>query len=78
MKKVIYSLVLLLVVAGGLVLANRGTKSETPKKPKPRVLTAAEKQAALKNWEASPDGIKYKQWEASPVGKKVYASEAKI
>lgn len=40
--------------------------------------SAAEKQAELKKWEATPDGIFYKKWEESPAGKKVYASEAKI
>ena len=32
----------------------------------------------MKQWEATPEGIKYKAWEVSPAGKKVYASEAKI
>ncbi len=32
----------------------------------------------MKQWEATPDGIKFKEWEASPAGKKVYAAEAKI
>ena len=37
-----------------------------------------DKKAALKKWEATPEGIKFKKWEASIVGKKVYAAEAKI
>ncbi|WP_428654404.1 hypothetical protein [Runella sp.] len=41
-------------------------------------LSAAERNAALKKWEATPDGIMFKKWEASPAGKKVYAGEAKI
>ena len=46
--------------------------------PGPRPPSAAEREAALKQWEATPDGIKFKKWEASPAGKKVYAAEAKI
>ena len=43
-----------------------------------RPLSAAEREAALKQWEATPDGIRFKKWEVSPAGKKVYAAEAKI
>ena len=78
MKKVIYALILPLVVVSGLVFANREIKNETSKKETPKPLSAAEKQAELKKWEATPDGIMYKKWEASPAGKKVYAAEAKI
>jgi hypothetical protein len=83
MKKVIYTLILLLVAVSGLVFANREIKNETSKKsiPKPPggvPLSAAERKAGLKIWEATPDGIMYKKWEASPEGKKVYAAEAKI
>jgi hypothetical protein len=78
MKKIIYALILLLVVAGGLVFANRGIKKQTAEKSVAKPLTAAEKEAALKAWEATPDGILYKKWEASPAGQKVFASTAKI
>ena len=78
MKKVIYALILPLVVVSGLVFANREIKNETSKKSTPKPLSAAERKAELKKWEATPDGIKYKEWEASPAGKKVYAAEAKI
>ena len=93
MKKIIYALILPLVVVSGLVLANREIKNETSKnsttKPSSGApsggapsggvpLSAAERKAALKKWEATPDGIMYKKWEASPEGKKVYAAEAKI
>ena len=88
MKKIFYALILPLVVVSGPVLANREIKNETSKKsiPKPSVgvpsggvpLSAAERTAALKKWEATPDGIMFKKWEASPAGKKVYAGEAKI
>ena len=78
MKKVIYALILPLVVVSGLVFANREIKNETSKKSTPKPLSAAEREAEVKQWEATPDGIKYKKWEASPEGKKVYAGEAKI
>jgi hypothetical protein len=78
MKKIIYTLILLLVVVSGLVFANREIKNETSKKSILKPLTAAEMKAGRKKWEATPDGIRYKKWEASPAGKKVYAAEAKI
>jgi hypothetical protein len=78
MKKIIYVLIVPLVVVSGLVFANREIKNETSKKSIPRPLSAAERKAALKKWEATPDGMIYKKWEASPAGKKVYAGEAKI
>ncbi len=77
MKKVIYALILPLVVVSGLVFANC-EKNETSKKSTPKPLSAAERLAGLKKWEATPDGIMYKIWEASTAGKKVYAAEAKI
>src|SRR3954454_22768524 len=78
MKKVIYALILLLVVVSGLVFANRGIKNESSKKSTPKPLSAAESEAELKKWEATPEGIRYKKWEASPEGKKVLAGSAKI
>ena len=78
MKKIIYALILPLVVVSGLVFANREIKNETSKKSTPKPLSTDERKAAMKKWEATPDGIKYKKWEASPEGKKVYAAEAKI
>lgn len=78
MKKVIYALFLPLVVVSGLVFANREIKNETSKKSTPKPLSAAEREAELKKWEATPAGIMYKKWEASPAGQKVYAAEAKI
>ena len=78
MKRVIYALILPLVVVSGLVSANREIKNETSEKSAPKPLSAAEREAELKKWEASPDGIKYKKWEASPEGKKVLAGSAKI
>lgn len=88
MKKIIYALILPLVVVTGLLFsftpfsnesgANREIKNKTSKKSIPKPLSAAERKAALKKWEATPDGIMYKKWEVSPAGKKVYASEDKI
>jgi hypothetical protein len=78
MKKIIYVLILSLVVVSGLVFANREIKNKASKESSPKPLTDAESKAALKQWEASPAGIKYKKWEASPEGKKVYAGAAKI
>ena len=78
MKKIIYVLIVPLFVVSGLVFANRDIKNETSKKSIPKPLSAAEKNAAMKEWEATPGGIMYKKWEASPAGKKVYAAEAKI
>jgi hypothetical protein len=78
MKKIIYALILLFVVLSGLVFANREIKNETSKKSIPKPLSAAEREASRKKWEATPDGILFKKWEVSPAGKKVYAAEAKI
>jgi len=78
MKKVIYALILPLVVVSGLVFANREIKNETSKKSTPKPLSADERKAELKKWEATPDGIKFKKWEASPRGKKVLTGAAKI
>ncbi len=78
MKKAIYALILLLVVISGLVFANREIKKGTSKKTAPKPLTAAEMKAQLKQWEATPGGIKFKKWEASPEGKKVLDAAVKI
>ena len=78
MKKAIYALILSLVVVSGLVFANREIKNETSIKSNPKPLSADERKAELKKWEATPDGIKYKKWEASSEGKKVLAGAAKI
>lgn len=78
MKKVIYALILSLVVVSGLVFANREIKKETSKKLIPKPLSTSEMKAALKKWEATPDGIKFNKWKASPEGQKVLAGAAKI
>jgi len=66
------------VIVGGLLFNSYESKSEKIAKSTPKTLTAAESKAALKKWEASPDGIHFKNWEASPAGKKVNAGAAKI
>ena len=78
MKKVIYALILPLVVVSGLVFANREIKNEPSKKSTPKPLSAERKAELRKQWEATPEGIKFKKWEASPAGKKVLAGAAKI
>jgi hypothetical protein len=78
MKKVIYALFLPLVVVSGLVFANREIKNVPSTKSTPRPLSAAEREAELKKWEATFGGVQYKKWQASPEGKKVLADAAKI
>jgi hypothetical protein len=78
MKKIIYGSIFSLVIVSGLVYAIRELKNENSEKSTPAPISAAENEAALKKWEASPDGILYKKWEASTAGKKVYASADKI
>lgn len=75
MKNVIYALILPLVVVSGLVFGSREFQNETTKKSTPKAVSAAEIKA---EWEATPEGIKFKKWEASPAGKKVSAGAAKI
>ena len=77
-KIVIYALILPLVLVSGLVFANREIKHETFTRSTPKPLSAAERDAAMKKWEASPDGVNFKKWEASPAGKKVNAGADKI
>lgn len=78
MKKIIYALLLPLTVVSGLVFASLEIKNESSKKTIPKPLSAAEREAALKKWEATPEGILYKKWQTSPAGEKVYTAEAKI
>lgn len=78
MKKFIYVLILLIVVLGGLVYANSEIKNEPTKSSTQKPPSAAEMNAELKKWEATPDGLFFKKWEASSKGKKVLAGAAKI
>jgi hypothetical protein len=79
MKKITYLLILSLAVVSGLVFANREIKNET--KPSSNPVSVAAKKDNLdkrKEWEATPDGVKYKKWEGSSEGKKVRASYDKV
>jgi hypothetical protein len=78
MKKVIYALIILLVVVSGLVFANRETKKDTVKKSPQKQPAAADQQAAMKQWEATPDGIHFNKWKTSAKGKKVLAGAEKL
>ena len=88
MKKITYVLILSMLVVSALVFSfapfangsgvNREIKNETSKNSTSKPLSANERKAALKKWEATSDGIMYNKWKASPAGKKVYANEAKI
>lgn len=78
MKKFMCALILPLVVVSGLVFANHEINNEASRKATPNPLSTAERNAELKKWEATSDGIKFKKWEASPEGQKVLASTAKI
>ena len=78
MRKYCSSLMLPIALASGLLFSNFGSKDEPVIKSSRNTLTAAESKAALKKWEASPDGVQFKNWEASPVGKKVHAGAVKI
>jgi hypothetical protein len=78
MMKYRNTLILPIALASGLLFTNCESKDESVVKSTPKPLTAAESKAALKKWEASPDGIQFKNWEASPEGKKVHAGALKI
>lgn len=64
MRKLNYILILPLLILSSFVFANNEVKND--------------KKAALKKWEATPEGMFFKKWESSVAGKKVYASEARI
>lgn len=63
MKKFNYTLFLMLIISS-YVMANNEVRND--------------KKAALKKWEATPEGMFFKKWESSFAGKKVYTSEARI
>ena len=66
MKKFTYTLLLSIYLISGSAFANIDNNK------------GAIKSAALKKWEATPEGIFFKKWEASPAGKKVIESTSKI
>jgi hypothetical protein len=63
MKKFNYTLFLMLIISSYVMASNE---------------VRNDKKAALKKWEATPEGMFFKKWESSVAGKKVYASEARI
>lgn len=77
MQKVLSAFVLPLFLVTIFAFSNAEIAKESPKKS---IVTSPvdDKKAALKKWEATPEGMKFKKWEASAAGKKVYAAEAKI
>lgn len=66
MKKFTYTLLLSIYLISNSAFVNFDKNKE------------AVKSAALKKWEATPEGIFFKKWEASPAGKKVIESTFKI
>ena len=66
MKKITYTLLLSIYLISSSAFVNFDKNKE------------AVKSAALKKWEATPEGIFFKKWEASPAGKKVIESTSKI
>jgi hypothetical protein len=64
MKRINYLLILSLLLISNAILASNEVKTDN--------------KAALKKWEATPEGMFFKKWESSAAGKKVYASEARI
>lgn len=77
MKKILYTAILLLAVSG-LLFASQRDKTEHSKKTISTSLSVAEKKAALRKWEATPEGMLFRKWEASPEGKKVQVAANKI
>jgi hypothetical protein len=67
-----------LIIFSLLALVNSNFHSEKPVKTSTQPATIADNKAALKRWEASPDGIAFNKWKASPQGKKVVSGAAKI
>ncbi|MCZ8071127.1 MAG: hypothetical protein ACK5YT_14685 [Bacteroidota bacterium] len=78
MKRIVYALIFTLVVVSCLVFANRAMQNEVSEESAAAPLSAAEVQAVVKKWEATPEGINFKKWEASLAGQRVLASAAKI
>jgi hypothetical protein len=78
MKKIHCTWVTILLVAVGLVISNCDNKKETTSTSPSKPMTASDKKAIVKKWEATPSGIKYNHWKTSTAGKKVFASTAKI
>jgi hypothetical protein len=78
MKRIFYIVILAIVVISGLLFANSEHKTEANDTAKPKILSVAEKKAAMKKWEATPEGKLFREWEASAEGKKVQVAADKI
>lgn len=78
MKKIIYIFVIALLVAGGWVYANRNEAAETTVQSVSKPISESERKAAIKEWEATPEGAKFRNWEASPAGRRVRTSAIKV
>ncbi len=77
MKKIFFIAILIIVVSG-LLFASLENKTENLKSSISKALSIEEKKAAMKKWEATPEGKLFREWEASAEGKKVQASANKI
>ncbi len=77
MKK-IYFIAIILIGVSGLLFASFENKTKSSKPSIAKPLYIEEKKAAMKKWEATPEGIVFKKWEASPEGKKVQVAADKI
>ncbi len=78
MKKILFAGILLVIVTVGLLIASNEEKTEKASSYTTKSLTKDEKKAALKKWEATPEGKFFRNWEASAKGKKVQKAANKI
>jgi hypothetical protein len=77
MKK-IYFIAIILIGVSGLIFASLENKTESSKPSIAKPLSIEEKKAAMKKWEATPEGKLFREWEASAEGKKVQVAADKI
>jgi hypothetical protein len=78
MKKLLYPLIILLVVAGGIALANFPTEYENTENAISTPLTTTETKEALNKWQATPEGINFRNWQNSAEGKKILTAASAI
>ncbi|MCU0321872.1 MAG: hypothetical protein MUE72_05605 [Chitinophagaceae bacterium] len=78
MRRIIYLLIGILVVASGIALAKLESGNDAGNKNIVKPITTDEMKAVLRKWEATPDGIATKNWEKSAEGKQILASAAKV
>jgi hypothetical protein len=70
LKKIIFAFLLPLITLSALGYNIGGVKNDMPKKSISKPISDKDNKAALKKWEATPDGIAFKKWEESAAGKK--------